>query len=176
MQLFGYEYRLEHFHFHWGESNRVGSEHFLYGRQYPLELHFVFSNTKYENLLSALGNPWGVLVVGALFKLQPGDNDNWTPITSAIERVTRPDERVLIPPVAVKDLLPSLKQSFVYRGSLTTPPCTENVQWVVATRPIGIGPQQLNAFRQVRDEQGRPLLNTFRRLQDPEDRVIPRVF
>jgi carbonic anhydrase len=54
-------------------------------------------------------------------------------------------------PINPGDLLPSepsaLQQYIAYRGSLTTPPCSEGVDWLVWTRPLLVPQQQVDAFR-----------------------------
>ena len=42
-----------------------------------------------------------------------------------------------------------------YSGSLTTPPCTEVVTWVVFDKPIVAGPRQIEAFRKVQVQQSK---------------------
>ena len=55
---------------------------------------------------------------------------------------------------------------FRYPGSLTTPPCTEGVRWLVVGDPVAIGRRQIGAFRAVKDFLHRTAEgNNFRRLQ-----------
>jgi carbonic anhydrase len=44
------------------------------------------------------------------------------------------------------DLLPSMQTTFRYSGSLTTPPCTEGVNWLLMTIPVELSAQQLTAL------------------------------
>ena len=39
------DYHLAQFHFHWGADNSKGSEHFLNGRQFPMEVHSTHNNS-----------------------------------------------------------------------------------------------------------------------------------
>ena len=43
------EYEFDHFHYHWGERAGYGSEHLVDGKQYDLEIHFVFKKVKNTN-------------------------------------------------------------------------------------------------------------------------------
>lgn len=52
-----------------------------------------------------------------------------------------------------------------YKGSLTTPNCTENVTWIVSTTPLSISSMQLRQFRRMKNEKGNLLLSNFRPLQ-----------
>lgn len=63
-------------------------------------------------------------------------------------------------PVNPADLLPAgpdLQQYVAYRGSLTTPPCSEGVDWLVWTRPVSVPQQQLQDFKAFAGMNARPL-------------------
>lgn len=49
----------------------------------------------------------------------------------------------------LSDLLPSTSSYFAYRGSLTTPPCTEGVQWILLSRPSRILAERIKVFRAI---------------------------
>ena len=104
-------YLLEQFHFH------TPSEHLIGHRRFPIELHLVHRNESGE-----------VLVVGILF--QAGEQSEFleqilrdTPVT--IGRVDR--DNVL----NVADFFPAESHFYSYRGSFTTPPYTEGVDWLI---------------------------------------------
>ena len=69
-----------------GRNPDDGSEHYLEGRQYPLEIHFVHVNNKYENISVALesGNKDALLVVGQMFKVDENATESY-----AIKELTR---------------------------------------------------------------------------------------
>jgi carbonic anhydrase len=67
--------------------------------------------------------------------------------------------------VNVDDLLPEERTTWRFDGSLTTPPCTEGVKWLVLTEPVPLSAQQIAAFRAVIDGNNRPT-------QPLNDRVI----
>ncbi len=54
-------------------------------------------------------------------------------------------------------LLPTDRTNVRYSGSLTTPPCTEGVQWIVMTTPVQASAEQLDEFRSVIEQNARPL-------------------
>lgn len=60
---------MEQVHFHWGSTLRKGSEHWLNGHQYDIEMHIVHRNKKYDNMKTAINFEDGVAVVGVLFKV-----------------------------------------------------------------------------------------------------------
>ncbi|EDV28581.1 uncharacterized protein TRIADDRAFT_51646 [Trichoplax adhaerens] len=59
-------YQSAGFHFHWGSTNSQGSETWLNNRQYPLEAHVVFWNTRFGDLQTALYESDGLAVIGTL--------------------------------------------------------------------------------------------------------------
>jgi carbonic anhydrase len=64
------------------------------------------------------------------------------------------------PPEALLDLaklLPARREYYTYMGSLTLPPCTENVLWMVLKEPIGISPEQIAIFARLYPDNARPL-------------------
>lgn len=91
------EYRLAQMHFHWGETNDVGSEHFLKGQSYPLELHFVHFSLDYDTLGEAAAED--LAVVGVFFEVG-AENEALLPLTDALVRVTVSAARAVNMPCA----------------------------------------------------------------------------
>jgi carbonic anhydrase len=56
-----------------------------------------------------------------------------------------------------KDLIPSNSHHFSYHGSLTTPPCTEGVQWIVLRDPITMSAEQVAQFVSIVGRNARPI-------------------
>jgi carbonic anhydrase len=67
--------------------------------------------------------------------------------------------------INLADVLTSTSSYYTYGGSLTTPPCTENVTWVVLAKPATLSGSQFQDFRRI-------LGNDFRPLQRSNGRVI----
>lgn len=61
---------------------------------------------------------------------------------------------------------------FSYQGSLTTPPCSESVKWIVAKNPLTITPAELAQFNQLRNEKGLPMTNNWRPIQEANNRIV----
>ncbi len=109
------------------------SEHTINGQTYPLESHFVFE--------SALN----VAVVGFFHTICPQSH----PFLSDVLRATLPSSNTASRiPFLNLNLDEHLKQSFVYRyeGSLTTPPCSEGIEWTVVQTPLCISSEHLREF------------------------------
>lgn len=121
-------YELRQFHFH------SPSEHTLGGKYYPMEVHMVHQNEAGE-----------YLVVGLLF--ESGEhNDKMDQLPSF--RTARGEE-LQATPFDYNDLVLERERYFLYNGSLTTPPCTEGVRWVVMQQPITASPEQLQHYHDL---------------------------
>jgi carbonic anhydrase len=56
----------------------------------------------------------------------------------------------LTKPLDPANLLPANRSYWTYLGSLTTPPCSESVTWILFKEPIEVSPEQLEAFRNLK--------------------------
>ncbi|MCX8017029.1 MAG: carbonic anhydrase family protein, partial [Rhodocyclaceae bacterium] len=61
-------------------------------------------------------------------------------------------------------LLPEKRDYYTYMGSLTTPPCTEGVLWMVFKQPVPISPEQIGIFARLYPNNARPVQPTNDRL------------
>jgi carbonic anhydrase len=138
--LDGDAYILQQFHFH------SPSEHTVDKQSFPMELHLVHKN--------ADGN---LAVLGFLIK-EGKENEVLKETFAALPKeVTHEGAEI---PAAVIDLSALFDDGFdVYRyqGSLTTPPCTEGVKWIVAAKPIELSAEQVDAFEAVYSGNNRPV-------------------
>jgi carbonic anhydrase len=57
----------------------------------------------------------------------------------------------------LNELLPQDQRYYQFMGSLTTPPCSENVLWMVLKQPVQISPEQLRLFGQLFPANARPI-------------------
>jgi carbonic anhydrase len=64
----------------------------------------------------------------------------------------------------VSRLLPVNRRYFTFMGSLTTPPCTEDVLWLVLRQPQQISPEQLMIFQRLYKPNARPVQPGFGRI------------
>ena len=67
-------------------------------------------------------------------------------------------------PINLTNLLPEKQAYYTYMGSLTTPPCTENVLWLVMKQPVQISAEQLAIFSRLYKNNARPVQATNGRL------------
>jgi carbonic anhydrase len=133
-------YELLQFHFH------TPSEEAIQGKRKPLVAHFVHKNAAGE-----LG------VVAVLFDFGRSANVAFKPVfdhmpTKAGETLTADDLTLDLPA-----LLPADKGYYSFEGSLTTPPCTEGVNWMVLKNPVKLSVAQINSFRKLFRFNARPV-------------------
>lgn len=173
-------YRLHSFHFHWGGSDDVGSEHTYEGDAYPLEMHMVHYNERYSSLKDAIDKDNGLAVLGVWFEVGKTKNKALSRITDNLSKIKYSDSgKISLQPFGLYGLFPkNLKQFYRYDGSLTTPPCEETVTWSVFHKKSYLTAKQLEAFRSTLStpstlkSKSKPLVNNYRPLQKLNDRVI----
>lgn len=125
-------------HFH------APSEHTINGRTFPAEAHFV--NEAANGRLT---------VVGVLLTTGKSRNAAWAPFVRVAQLHEGTTRKA---PLNWPALLPNSRRSYRYSGSLTTPPCTEGVNWVLLTQPVAISAAQMKALKAAYDHNARPVL------------------
>lgn len=135
----GYEYKLAQFHFH------TPSEHRFNGQNYDMELHLVHKDANGK-----------IAVLGVM--IQEGkENQKLASIWDVLPKEETAEDISVKERVDLQGILPQDQTSFHYNGSLTTPPCTEEVKWVIFEQPIEMSKKQIQAFRQIFPDNHRPV-------------------
>ena len=143
IELNGEKFRLLQFHFH-GKS-----EHTVDGKRYDMVAHLVHQNPKTKQL-----------AVIAVFFEEGKNNPTLDNVLSGLNKEIRIDPA---------DLLPTdLQHYFHYIGSLTTPPCSENVQWYLLKQPAQASKDQIEAFRKYYVDNERPVQELYDRTIEAE--------
>ncbi|XP_043241491.1 carbonic anhydrase 2-like [Amphibalanus amphitrite] len=176
-------YTMDHMHLHWNDpAGGRGSEHKMNGAFEQAEAHFVFFNQKYGSVSAALEHTDGLAVLGLLLRpdaaLGPtlptlgldGDLSQLSQLSSHLSRLAdlRPLRGLLR--AAVRGL-------FSYEGSLTTPPCSRVVTWLVSDRPVSVEATFLEQLRTSlsADAAGNETIqNNWRELQPLNGRTVVR--
>jgi carbonic anhydrase len=144
-------YVIEQFHCHWGCNDQEGSEHTVDGKAYAGELHLVhWNSTKYASFQEAAGKSDGLAVLGVFVNVgkHHGELEKVSKLLPFVQH--KGDRVTFIDSLDPAKLLPSTYGYWTYLGSLTTPPCTESVTWIVFKEAIELSEQQLNHFRELR--------------------------
>lgn len=136
--VMGRQYELQSFHFHLPAEEKVN------GRGYAMVMHLVHKDR--EGRLAVIA----VLVeTGAAHRAV---QTVWNNLP-----LQRNDPIPVAEPFDPLRLLPEDRRYYAYMGSLTTPPCTEGVLWLVLKQPVTVSPEQLALFARLYPMNARPL-------------------
>lgn len=141
----GKSYNLLQFHFH------AGSEYAIDGKTYPLEMHLVHASDSGE-----------LAVVGVMFEEGPA-NAELANIWSNMP-ASEGEAVVAGKSVTVSKLLPESRKYYRFMGSLTTPPCSEGVNWHMMSQPMTASAEQIAQFTAIYPMNARPLQDENNRL------------
>lgn len=136
----GIRYNLLQFHFH------APSEHTIDGQAAAMEVHFVHQDP----------NSGMLAVVGILLEGGEVDNEAYAPVFGNLPaeagRTVNTDDSL-----ALSGLLPQARTFYTYQGSLTTPPCSEIVRWLLLDTPVALSAAQIAAYTAIYANNARPV-------------------
>jgi len=140
IELDGHSFNLLQVHFH------APSENHINGKSYPLEAHLVHADKD--------GN---LAVVAVMYEQGSLAHDGIKAIWSSMPE--KAGETQKLPAMMnVSGILPKSREYYRFNGSLTTPPCSEGVQWLVMKDSVVVEKQQIDAFVNVLHESNnRPI-------------------
>jgi carbonic anhydrase len=141
----GRSYQLVQFHFHRPSEERVN------GKAFEMVIHLVHRDAD------------GKLAVIAVLL----DKGNENPLIQTIwNNMPLEVNQDVVPSVAIdlNALLPESRAYYTYMGSLTTPPCTEDVLWMVFKQPMPVSAEQVNIFARLYRNNARPIQPSNNRL------------
>lgn len=139
LDMDGVHYELVQFHFH------APSEHTIDGEHAPLEVHLVHKSAGGE-----------LAVIGVL--VEEGEHDVlWDPIIGNLPDSQGDDRRLENLDLDMNELRPLPKIYYRYQGSLTTPPCSEGVQWIVMAEKRQISSGQMAEMVSHLHDNNRPV-------------------
>jgi len=146
ISLIGKTYVLDKIQFHRPAEIKVG------GRQYDMAAHLIHRAAD------------GQLAIVAI----PLERGSEHPVIQTLWNYL-PLERgeAVMPPEASVDLaalLPESRKYYTFMGSLTTPPCTEGVLWLVMQQAVQISEEQIRIFSRLHAHNARPVQPLFGRL------------
>jgi carbonic anhydrase len=130
-------YKVLQFHFHTPSEEKVN------GQAFPMVAHVVHRNDAGQ-----------LAVIGVLIKAG-AENAALKNIFAALPATG--GEQALKAPLDVTSILPASMGFYAFKGSLTTPPCSEGVAWHVLKSPIELSQAQIDAFRKIFPMNARPV-------------------
>jgi carbonic anhydrase len=138
IEVAGKRFELVQFHFHRPSEERID------GKQFEMSLHLVHKDEQGR-----------LAVVALLFDkgaAQPMLQRVWNNLP-----LEKNEELAARLPLELNALLPADRRYFTYMGSLTTPPCSEGVQWIVMREPVTASIEQIDLFARMYPMNARPL-------------------
>ena len=102
-------------------------------------------------------------VLGVLLE-EGAQNETLAQISQHMPMLPGPERTIPNVPIDPVTLVPAMHPYFEYIGSLTTPPCSENVAWIVLATPQQLSPAQVDKFHQAYAMNARPIQHINQRL------------
>jgi carbonic anhydrase len=145
MSITGRTYQLLQFHFHRPSEERIN------GKAFDMVVHLVHRDDE------------GKLAVVSVLLEKGAENPLIQTLWNNMPLEVNQD---VAPSVAIdlNALLPENRAYFTYMGSLTTPPCTEDVLWMVFKQPMPVSADQIGIFARMYRNNARPIQSSNNRL------------
>lgn len=134
----GKQYQLVQFHFH------RPSEETIHGKHFEMEVHLVHAD------------PTGHLAVVAILLKKGVDNPLVHELWNDLPKEREKEEVLDNVPIDLTALLPANRGYYTFSGSLTTPPCSENVTWIVLKHPVTVTAAEIEKFGKLYRHDARP--------------------
>lgn len=148
IMLNGEKYELKQFHFH------EADEHTIKGVRYPLVVHMVHVSKD------------GKYAVVAVMAEEDTQNNSVFNFLEKYLPVNINEMKKVDASLDLNQILPVKRTYYTYNGSLTTPPCTEGVEWFIFKNPINVSPKMIQELKIMMP------INNFRNVQPLNGRII----
>jgi carbonic anhydrase len=132
------QYTLTQFHFHRPSEEKID------GKTYDMVVHLVHADQD--------GNLAVVAILLESGKNNPLIQELWNDLPKEKEK----EERLDTVMINAANLLPADVGYYSFSGSLTTPPCSENVIWFVLKHPITVTGEEIEQFAKLYRHDARP--------------------
>ena len=145
IEVTGKRYELVQFHFHRPSEERID------GKPFDMVVHLVHKSVD--------GRVAMVAVLLDKGSAQPVVQMVWNNLP-----LEKGDEVAARTPLDLNALLPTDRRYYTYMGSLTEPPCSEGVLWMVMKTPVQISPEQIAIFSRLYPMNARPIQSASGRI------------
>jgi carbonic anhydrase len=131
-------YALKQFHFHRPSEEKID------GKSFAMTLHLVHADSQ------------GKLAVVAVLLQEGEDNSLVSELWKAVPEEKQKEEIFDQVQIDASQLVPSDHSYYTFSGSLTTPPCSEDVTWFVLKHPVTISRAEIQQFSKLYPNNARP--------------------
>jgi len=142
----GETYVLKQFHFHRPSEEKIN------GKGYEMVVHLVHANQE------------GKLAVVAVLLQRGEDNPLVRELWKDLPKEKEKEEDMDNIQIEVSSLLPADRGYYTFPGSLTTPPCSEDVTWFVLKHPVTVSAAEIEQFSKLYRHDARPTQPTYDRV------------
>ncbi|CAF1639269.1 unnamed protein product [Rotaria magnacalcarata] len=154
------------FHLHWGQNYKSGSEHQINSKKYAGEIHIVYVNRRTRQLAAIAifmqsNRSIDLNETKNTYQIENTTLNEWKRYFSTARTLQYSNISIVLSLNLAKLMGNNFNEFWRYQGSLTTPPCTENIIWTVFKAPIIFTENELNSFRKnifIEDYRGPQLL------------------
>jgi carbonic anhydrase len=131
-------YELQQFHFHRPSEERIN------GKSFEMVIHLVHRDDEGRQAIVALLLERGIA--------QKTVQTVWNNLPLEKNEIVKPSSAL-----DASDLLPLQRGYYTYMGSISTPPCSEGVLWMVMKQPVQLAPAQMALFSRLYPYNARPV-------------------
>lgn len=168
-------YQLDHVDLHWGVEDFDGGEHELDGLRFAIEGHAIHFKKEYGSFEKSLNKDDGLAVIAFFGKTATKDNPHIGALTNLLPHIKQPNNYIDITGNTTLKWFANLGEPshyYTYPGSLTTPPYSENVVWIVYPKPLYISEKQVAAFRELLSKNMTQIKKNRREIQPFNERPL----
>jgi carbonic anhydrase len=140
------KYELKQFHFHRPSEEKIN------GKSFAMTVHLVHANSD------------GKLAVVAVLLQQGEDSPLIHELWSDLPKEKEKEEFFDNVQINLSQILPADRGYYTFAGSLTTPPCSEDVTWFVLKHPTTISTEEIQRFSQLYRDDARPTQPLYDRI------------
>jgi carbonic anhydrase len=140
------KYALKQFHFHRPSEEKIN------GKGFDMAVHLVHADED------------GKLAVVAVLLQEGEDSPLVRELWNALPKEKDKEEFFDNVQINVSQILPPDRDYYTLSGSLTTPPCTEDVTWIVLKHPVTISAEEIERFSQLYRDNTRPIQPLYDRV------------